>query len=144
MKGEATSSQDTINSICSATQTHVNTVTKRSFGMSTETTLDCNVLSMGQFHATTVTTFPGDIQAPDAITYDDFIHVVMISDETISTLPSKISSVDREVKAAVDTSVHPPVLQLSFEDMYDSAGSMWRRSHTLGTVLVAFVAVWIV
>ncbi|CAJ1965917.1 unnamed protein product [Cylindrotheca closterium] len=146
VKGEAAPNQDTLDSICSATQTYVNTVTKRSFGKSTVTTLDCNV-SMGQVHATAVTKFPDDGQAPDAITYDDYIQVVMISDETISTLPSKISEatsslgMSQEVKAAVDTSVHPPVLQLSFEELHDSAVTMRPTFTVGGAIIVAFFTV---
>ncbi|KAL3935273.1 MAG: hypothetical protein SGBAC_009176 [Bacillariaceae sp.] len=146
VKGEAASNQATLDSICSATQRYVNTVTKRSFGKRTVTTMDCSASMMGQIHATTITEFHEN--APDAVTYDDYIQVVMISDETVSTLPSKIAmatsslGMDQEVKAAVDYSAHPAVLQLSFEELHDSAVSM-RPTCTAGAIMVAFFTVFV-
>lgn len=82
--------------------------------------------------------------APDAISYDDYIQVVMTSDETISTLPTEISQassslgMDKEVKASVDTSVHPPVILLSFEDLHDSAATS-RSPFAVGVVFLLYL-----
>lgn len=102
---------------------------------------------MGQVHAITKTEFPNGIQAPDAVTYDDYIQVVMTADETISTLPAKISeaassSMDKkEIKASVDSTVHPPVLKLSFETLQDSA-AMMRSSFAVGATLSLVITAW--